>query len=148
MKTNKLFTVLAASGIFMLAGCATTPAARIRNNPAAFAQLTPKEQTLVQSGQVGLGFSPDAVKLALGEPDRVTARTDAQGQVMVWHYTETVYYDGAYVYGGPYWRGWGHRGWGGYWGPRPYPIGEVRTYDSFRVEFRYGQVVAFSQDLR
>lgn len=109
----------------------------------------------MRAGQVGLGFSTEAVKLALGQPDRITVRTDPTGQVQVWHYVETVYYDGAFLYGGPYWGGWGGWGgwgrrgwwgWGGYWGG-PYPVGPVAAYDRFRVEFRNNRVVAFVQEL-
>ncbi len=154
MKTTRLLLALATvSGAVWLAGCATTPEGRIKDNPEVFAQLTPQEQAMVKAGQVGLGFSADAVKLALGAPDRVTLRTDEKGQLQVWHYVEQVYYDGAFVYGGPYWDGWGggwgRRGWGwgggGYWGP--YPVGPVSTYDHFRVEFRNSKVVAFSQEM-
>lgn len=148
MKTAKLFLlVLAASGAVWLAGC-STPETRIKGHPEVFAQLAPQEQALVKSGQVGLGFSPEAVKLALGDPDRVTVRTDAKGQLQVWHYSETVYYDGAFIYGGPYWGGWGHRrwSWGGYGYMGPYPVGPVSTYDRFRIEFRGNKVTAFSQE--
>ncbi|HXQ80686.1 MAG TPA: hypothetical protein VN775_05205, partial [Opitutaceae bacterium] len=116
MKTTSLFAAFAAvSGALWLAGC-STPETRINDHPEVFAQLTPQEQALVKAGQVGLGFSAEAVKLALGQPDRVTIRTDERGQLEVWHYVETVYYDGAFLYGGPYWGGWGG-GWGG-WGRR------------------------------
>ena len=110
MKTSKLFLALSVlTGAILLAGCETTPDSRISNNPTAFAQLTAQEQTLVKSGQVGVGFSEMAVKLALGEPNRVTLETNAQGQIQIWHYSESVYYDGAYLYGGTHWGGWGHR---------------------------------------
>jgi hypothetical protein len=152
MKTNRTFlTVGIISSALWLAGCESTPEGRIRENPVAFTQLSPQEQAMVKAGQVGLGFSAEAVKLALGAPTRVTVRTDEKGQTETWHYTETVYYDGAFIYGGPYWGGWGggwgRRGWGwggGYWGP--YPVGPVNTYDHFRVEFRNGKVIAFSQE--
>jgi hypothetical protein len=153
MKNTKILIELAAvSGAAWLAGCNATPDARIRDNPEVFAQLTPQEQAMVKAGQVGLGFSADAVKLALGTPDRVTLRTDDKGQLQIWHYVETVYYDGAFLYGGPYWGGWGGRhwgGWGGGWGRGwgPYPVGPVSTYDHFRVEFRNGKVVAFNQEV-
>jgi hypothetical protein len=151
MKTTKLIIMLAtASGVVWLAGC-STPANRIKDHPEVFAQLTPQEQALVKAGQVGLGFSTEAVKLALGKPDRITVRTDASGELQVWHYVETVYYDGAFLYGGPYWGGWGGWGgrrWGGYWGmPYPYPVGPVSTYDRFRVEFRNNKVIAFSREI-
>ena len=151
MKTTKLFVALAAvSGAVWLAAC-STPEARIQNHPEIYAQITPQEQALVKAGQVGLGFGPDAVKLALGDPDRMTVRMDARGELRIWHYTETVYYDGAFLYGGPYWGGWGRRrgGWGawGAWGSwGPYPVGPVSTYDRFRVEFRNGKVIAFNQE--
>jgi len=158
MKTTRLLLAVAAvSGAVWLAGCESTPEGRIKDNPEAFAQLTPQEQAMVKAGQVGMGFGMDAVKLALGAPDRITLRTDERGQVQVWHYVETVYFDGAFVYGGPYWGGWGRgygrRGWGwsgGYWGPYldgPYPVGPVSTYDHFRVEFRNSKVVSFSQEM-
>jgi hypothetical protein len=150
MKNTKYLIAAAAfSGGLFLAGCDTTPDARIRNSPGAFAQLSQQEQAMVKAGQVGLGFSADAVKLALGNPDRVTLKTDATGQVQVWHYIETAYYDGAFLYGGPYWGGWGWGrrgwGWGGYRGP--YPVGPVSTYDHFRVVFRNGRVIEFSQEV-
>jgi hypothetical protein len=151
--TQSLIAAAAFSGALWLAGCNATPDARIQSNPAAFAQLSPQEQSMVKAGQVGLGFSADAVKLALGNPDRITLKTDATGQVEVWHYIETAYYDGAFLYGGPYWGGWGGwgrhgfwgGGWGGYWGP--YPVGPVSTYDHFRVVFRNGRVIEFNQEV-
>jgi hypothetical protein len=152
MKTTRFLLLLAAvSGAAWLTGC-STPETRISSNPEVFARLTPQEQSLIRAGQLGLGFTAEAVKLALGPPDRVTMTTDASGQLEVWHYAETVYYDGAFLYGGPYWGGWGRRGrwWGGYWGgygDGPYPVGPVNTYDRFRVEFRNNKVVAFSQEL-
>jgi len=155
--TRSLIAAAAFSGALVLAGCNATPDARIRSNPEAFAQLTPQEQALVKAGQVGLGFSAEAVKLALGNPDRITLKTDATGQVQVWHYIETVYYDGAFLYGGPYWGGWGGWGgrgrgyWGGGWGAfdgwGPYPVGPVTTYDHFRVVFRNGRVIQFNQEV-
>lgn len=159
MKTTQVISTIAAlTAVVWLSGCDTTPESRIRNNPGAFSQLTPQEQALVQSGRVGLGFSAEAVKLALGAPDRVTLKTDATGQEEVWHYVQTVYYDGAFIYGGPYWGGWGAGWgrwgggwgpgwrWGGYWGG-PYPVGPVSAYERFRVVFRNNRVIEFSQEV-
>ena len=154
MKTSRTLFAAAACAA-LLVGCDTVDS-RIRGDPAAFARLNPQEQAMVRSGQVGLGFSAEAVKLALGNPDRVTERMDDRGELQIWHYIETVYYDGAFIYGGPYWGGWGgwggwgwRRGWWGGWGGAwgPYPVGPVSTYDRFRVEFRNGRVVAFNQEL-
>jgi hypothetical protein len=71
-------------GIFF-AAC-STPTTRIRTNPEVFDRLSPQQQQLVKAGQIGLGFEMDAVKLALGEPDRVTVRNDADGETVIWRY--------------------------------------------------------------
>ncbi|TAM13030.1 MAG: hypothetical protein EPN63_01640 [Nevskiaceae bacterium] len=68
-----------------LAACAT-PEYRIRNHPDIYAQATPAQQALIGKGQIGLGFKPEFVRLALGRPDRVSQRTDADGTEVVWHY--------------------------------------------------------------
>lgn len=145
MKTRYqvLWLVLVALGALWLAGC-STPASRIKANPEAFQRLTPQQQALVKAGQVGLGFDFEAVKLALGDPDRVTTRTDTDGTTTIWHYL-TYEADGRLLYTGYYhsWRGrWG---WPGYPYYLDYPYRQVR--DRFRVEFQDGQVTAITQDL-
>src|SRR5687768_13634383 len=86
MKTLK--TLLLAASAAMLAfsfGC-STPETRIRKNPELFAQLAPEQQDLIRRGQVAVGFNAEMVRLALGEPDRYTTRTDQDGMSEVWHY--------------------------------------------------------------
>ena len=79
MKRFKLGLMLGVlGGIVALTGCAT-PETRIQKNPEVFARLTPTQQDLIKQGQAGVGFDPEMVKLALGEPDRIVTRTDAQG---------------------------------------------------------------------
>jgi hypothetical protein len=124
----------AALFVLFLAGC-DTPTARIHSNPGAFAQLPPDQQSLVQQGKVAVGFTADAVRLALGAPDRVTVRRSSTAQSEVWHYFDfdlvtapyPLYYNfyspgwggiGGYGYGrggGGYGYGRGGGGWGG-WG--------------------------------
>ena len=72
-----------------LAGC-STPGSRIKDNPELFGSLPEEVQAKVQSGQIGIGFSQDAVFLALGKPDREYTRTTATGQVVVWSYIRTI----------------------------------------------------------
>jgi len=143
-----LFTLL------LVAGC-STPESRIKKEPEAFARLSPEQQTLIKQGKVALGFDPEMVKLALGDPDNIRTRVDASGTTEVWHYvtyyTDTGYmiYGGYYhrYYGGYYGTGpWG--GWGGAWG---YPMGYGYTgvsvpRDRFRVEFREGKVISIEQE--
>lgn len=144
MKTNLVrLCLLAALGALWLAGC-STPATRIKANPEAFARLTPQQQALVQAGQIALGFDAEAVKLALGDPDRISVRTDADGETAIWHYV-TYEADGHPLFTGNYHTG---RRWGG-WGPSyayylDYP--NRRARDHFRVELRRGIVTAITQD--
>ena len=127
-----------------LAGCAT-PAMRIKHNQELFASLSAKDQELVKQGRIELGFTPDMVKLALGEPDYVIERTDSTGTTQIWRY---VGYDASadsHLYGvwgfGPYYSpfmGYRYYGWSGY-----YARGYVQRpqTDYMRVTFRGDRVV-------
>src|SRR5688572_3441504 len=108
--------------------------ARIKANPEAFARLNSQQQALVQAGHIALGFDTEAVKLALGDPDRTAIRTDADGETIIWHYV-TYESEGLLLYSGYYHTG---RRWGG-WGPvYPYYLDfpDRRVRDRFRVEFK------------
>jgi outer membrane protein assembly factor BamE (lipoprotein component of BamABCDE complex) len=147
MKKLKLLVVLstALAGL-ALVGC-SSPDSRIAANPAAFAALNPQQQALVKAGQVGIGMNMDAVKLALGDPDRVTLRADASGETQTWHYV-TYEADGVFLYSGFYHRGYGRRG--GWWGPAypyylDYPNRQVQ--DRFTVEFRNGVTISVSKEM-
>jgi hypothetical protein len=145
MKTHSIFTPLLVAGVLtLLTGC-STPSTRIQANPEAFARLSPQHQELVRAGQVALGFDEDAVKLALGDPDRRSRRIDADGETAIWHYA-TYQYEGRILFSGYYhtrrpWWGWGVA----YPYYLDYPAREVR--DRFRVEFRNGRVIAISEDV-
>jgi hypothetical protein len=98
MKTSSLLALLMLG--LVMAGCAS-PDRRIEKAPEIFAQLTPEQQELVRQGNVAVGFSEDAVRLALGQPDRKWTRTDAGGTHEVWSYTT---WDN--IRGQPLHRGW------------------------------------------
>jgi outer membrane protein assembly factor BamE (lipoprotein component of BamABCDE complex) len=134
MKTSRIILSSAVICLALLAGC-ESPDSRIRNSPDVFARLTPDQQALVKAGQIAVGFDMDAVKLALGDPTRVTVNTDKSGQHEVWHYTTYEDASGVVIYSGYYHR-WG--GWGGprFWGDVGYYDGyPVRVHDRIRVEF-------------
>jgi hypothetical protein len=147
MKTSKFALVAAVLGAVWLAGCSTIDS-RINQYPDTFAQLTPQQQALVRAGQVGLGFDMTTVKIALGDPDRVVVRTDASGDVQIWHYGEYAYYNGVYLWAGDGYRRRAWWGGGGWWGPGPGPYWDtpVQAFDRFRVEFRNGRVVSIQRD--
>jgi hypothetical protein len=149
-------TILAAlSGLVLAAGC-STPESRIARHPEAFASLPPDQQALVRDGRVGIGMDEETVKLALGNPSRISTITKADGTTEIWHYEENVYYDGAFLYPGPYPYWGGPRGYpNAYWafGPGPldyldefdYPIA---SYDRFRIGFTKGKVSSIRQENR
>lgn len=83
----KIFALFALA----LAGCAT-PETRIRQNPALFASFPPEVQAKVREGHIGIGFSQAAVRMALGDPDRVYHRfTSTNAPGAVWSYTSYDY---------------------------------------------------------
>jgi hypothetical protein len=150
--TKITLLIAAAAGAVWLAGC-STPETRIASSPEVFARLNPQQQAMVKAGQVGIGMEMAAVKIALGDPDRVTIRTNAAGQNQVWHYQEYAYYDGAFLYpsfyGGPYGGFHGRRfgGWGAWGGWGPYGDYPVAVYDKFRIEFDVnGRVASIRQE--
>ncbi|MCZ7592048.1 MAG: hypothetical protein M5U15_07765 [Kiritimatiellae bacterium] len=82
---KRFLPILALLAIFV-AGCAT-PEARIKKNPEIFNALAPNIQENVRKGNIDIGYTQDAVMIALGQPNRqYTRRTDA-GTATVWAYT-------------------------------------------------------------
>jgi len=84
MKSRALLTFF----FLALAGCASTPAERIAGNRAAFSAWPPDVQARVQAGEVALGFTPEQVQMALGEPDHSYTRTTERGTEEVWGYRD------------------------------------------------------------
>lgn len=84
MKTKAL---LASAAILLLGGCSTIDS-RIAKNRAAFDTSPPAVQEKIIHGQVDIGFTPEQVRMALGEPDRVFTRTTADGTSEVWGYRD------------------------------------------------------------
>lgn len=142
MKTL-LATLILAGGLVLLSGC-STPETRISKNPEVFARLTPEQQQLIKEGKVALGFDMPMVKLALGEPDRVRIRTDAQGTSEIWRYITYEADDGMILYSGFY-----HRYYYGMGDPfYPYYLSYPRRHEHerFRVVFREGKVVTIEHE--
>ena len=85
MKT-KLFSLLVVTTL-LAAGCSTVDS-RIAKNRAVFNTWPPAVQDKVVQGQIDIGFTPDQVRVAVGEPDRVWTRTTADGTSQVWSYRD------------------------------------------------------------
>jgi hypothetical protein len=125
-----------------LFGCAT-PQSRIERSPELFASLPTAEQQMIKEGRVALGFTPEMVRLALGGPDRLTAKTDAEGTREIWRYTTYERDDGVYLY-----RGYYHRF--HMMGDPLFPYysnySRRRTLDYLRITFSGGRVIEIEQD--
>ena len=146
MKTSFQFVLWLslAVAIGFFSGC-TTPETRIRQNPELFASLPSEQQEMIRRGQVAVGFSAEMVRLALGEPDRFSTRTDQDGASEVWHY---ITYNGPT--GSPLYRGWYHRYY--MWGDPLFPyymsFPDRRERDRFSVVFRNGRVQSLENEVQ
>ncbi|HVS53715.1 MAG TPA: hypothetical protein VHD62_15270 [Opitutaceae bacterium] len=144
-KTPRFLVLLASSAALLFAAGCSTPATRIRENPELFAQLPPDQQEMIKHGQVGVGFTAEMVRLALGEPDHYSTRVDADGVGEIWSYVTYQEPDGA-----PLYRGWYHRYY--MWGDPLYPYylsyPGRREHERFRVIFKQGRVVSIEQEQR
>ena len=86
MHAKRLLAVSVVCALF-LAGCSTVDS-RIAKNRAAFNTWPPGVQDKVVQGQIDIGFTPEQVRVALGEPDRVFTRATADGTSQVWSYRD------------------------------------------------------------
>src|SRR5687768_16808348 len=86
MNLKRLLAVSALCALF-LAGCSTVDS-RIAKNREAFNTWPPGVQDKVVQGQIDIGFTPEQVRVALGEPDRVFTRTTGDGTSQVWSYRD------------------------------------------------------------
>jgi hypothetical protein len=138
-----LFPLLSLlAGLLLAAGC-STPESRIAKQPEVFNRLTPEQQQMIREGRVGVGFDMEMVKLALGDPDRIRERTDANGRSEIWSYVSYESTDGMLLY-----RGWYHRGWGSPYYPYYLDVSSRRERSHDEVVFREGRVVSVEQERR
>ncbi len=132
--------ILAFAGAVLLAGC-STPDRRIEKNPEIFNRCTPQQQELIKQGKVAIGFDEEMARLALGDPNRSTTRTDASGQSEVWYYVTYETDEGVLLYTGHY-----HH----FCGPGFYPYyldyPTRREHDRFKVTFKDGKVVSIEEE--
>lgn len=153
--SSRLFLPVLTSAL-LLAACAS-PQSRIERNPDTFQSLNAEQQALVKEGKVAIGFSEAAVKLALGQPQRVSQRTDEKGRSTVWRYID---YDGGSVgsvggfYGPGYYPGFvGYGAFGrpvGFYGPGVTTIytGNSVERERLRVVFVNGKVTAIEEEVK
>lgn len=81
-----LRTFLCLASVVFLAACSTTPEQRIAKNTALFDTFPPQVRQKIRAGEVELGYTPDMVRLALGDPSRVFSRQTETGTAELWIY--------------------------------------------------------------
>ena len=98
----------------LLAGCATSNIeSRKKERYNAYSELTAEQRAAVDSGQIKVGMTMDAVYIAWGKPSEIVTGESAQGATTTWLYHGTQlqevtywgyhpWYNGYYFYGGPY----------------------------------------------
>jgi hypothetical protein len=115
-----LFSLI--GGLLVSSCVPSTPQTRIQQHPEMFAALTPKDQQLVQQGQLAKGMPPPAVLLAWGPPARRFEGFQSGKTTERWDYS------GAYpVYSQRFYGGYGY----GRYGRFPaaaYGLGQEVTY--------------------
>ena len=132
--------VLAAALLALAAAGCSTIESRIEQNRDYFDSLPAADQAQIRIGKIDLGFTPESVRMALGEPRRKTIRRTASGDSEIWTYIDiTQSYDRQHAdidglsYAGP---GGGRITGGSAW----ITIRQDRETISAIVEFRHGRV--------
>lgn len=82
MKPSLLLGLFSA---LILTACSSV-SSRIARNREAFDSYPLAVQEKITRGEVDVGFTEEQVRLAMGDPDRVSTRTTADGVSEVWSY--------------------------------------------------------------
>lgn len=145
MKITSLLLLPALGAALLLTGCSTVQS-RINEKGSMFYSLDPATQSKIEHGDVAVGFTPEMVYVALGQPDAKRSVTTADGRAETWVYG-TYYdrYDGFGHIGYHRWGGWNRGYYRMYWGP-VYPAfySSVLSED-VRITFRNGKVERIDQ---
>lgn len=107
------------------------------------ATLSAEERELVEAGKIEVGFTPEMVRVALGEPDRRYREQTAEGRAEIWAYHEGRTSPRFSVGVGSVFGRGGGTSYGG--GVSVGTGGRLRAEERMRVVFREGQVAAFEE---
>jgi hypothetical protein len=85
---KKSVLLLAAMFTCALTGGCSTVDSRIARNRAEYSTWPMEVREKIAAGKIDIGFTPEQVLVALGEPDRKFTRTTSDGSSAVWSYRE------------------------------------------------------------
>jgi hypothetical protein len=116
MKTSHGWIMAVVAGLW-LTGCATNNIdSRKQERYSAYSNLSPEQRTAVDSGQIKIGMTMDAVYIAWGKPSQVVAAENPTGSTITWLYSGSYLQSYSFwshpAYFGPYdrYHGWGYSG--------------------------------------
>ena len=141
MRRQPLRTAIVAFGVAALAalglaGCSTVDS-RINASQEIFDGYPPTVQEKIRAGEIAVGFTPEMVEMAWGEPYRKDQVTGEDFVAEVWTWSRNVPGVGIGMGSGGYYGGNVGIGTG-------VMVGEAsRREDRSQVEFRNGKVVTF-----
>ncbi len=121
-------------GSIALGGCASVET-RISRHQSEFDSWPAEVQDKIRAGNIDLGFTPDQVRVALGEPDKIYSRKSAEKEEEIWAYFDSR---GRFSFGVSV----GSHGRGGAIGGVVRERQEDRLDDATRVVFEADKVVA------
>jgi hypothetical protein len=131
-----LRAALIALGVAALAGCSTINS-RIEASQELFDSYPPEVQEKIRAGDIAVGFTPEMVEMAWGEPYRKDQVTGEDFYAEVWTWSRNIPGVGIGMGSGGYYGGNVGIGTG-------VVVGEgARREDRSQVEFRNGKVVTF-----
>ena len=134
-------TFAIAAGALLLTSCSTIES-RISENPEIYRNLSSRDQSLVNQGQIRYGMSRNAVWLAWGSPDSKVIGNMRGHSTETWIYVHYATYP-YYPYYGPYGPGFGFFG-DPFYDPFYYSlIPPSIPYPYKTVTFSNGRVVSF-----
>ncbi len=136
-------SLLLAAGL--VTGCSTVNS-RIREKAPLYYSLDANTQSKIAHGDIDVGFTPDMVYIALGEPTRKRERTTQDGTNDTWIYS-TYYdrYEGTAQVGYHRWVVPYGRGYRVFWEPAYQDVYSQQREDRIRVTFANGKVSSIDQ---
>ncbi len=130
-----------------LAACSTVNS-RIREKAAVFDQLSPADQARIRQGVINLGFTPDMVYMALGNPTEVRDQMVHSVREQVWIYsTYFDRYEGTVNAGYRRWIYWDPRirAYRIYYEPVYGDVYQPAKETNFKITFRNGKVAVIEE---
>ena len=127
------FSLLILLGGLILGGCATSSVgSRKQERLGSYNSFTPEQRLAVDTGQIKIGMSEDAVYIAWGKPSQILRGESPAGAMLTWLYFGTYFEE---------YRGWNYYGYNhcyrGRYYAGPYMTSDYVSRSFVRAEVRF-----------